>query len=275
MRTILFVMFFTLKFCFAQNELESIRLSAENYFGEGKYFEAVTECQRLIFFDSEQQFTFSAYMLMGESYKLGGKYSDAIQSFTLSEINAKSTDEIFLAKINKVRVNILRRTTSASLKILNELEMNIEYSNKIDEINYWRGWTYMFENNFKSAAAEFDKISIEHPLKIFSINLDNKIFSITFAKVISAVIPGLGQLWTGNYVNGITSFGWNVLWGYLAIKAFSEERAFDGIMITSFLWLRFYNGNIQNTGKFVLEKNFEITNEGLNYLQNHYKGLKP
>lgn len=71
------------------------------------------------------------------------------------------------------------------------------------------------------------------------------------------------------------SLGWNVLWGYLTIKAFVDERIFDGFVIGNFLWLRFYVGNIQNAETFANEENVKIANKALYYLQYQYEGEKP
>ena len=102
-----------------------------------------------------------------------------------------------------------------------------------------------------------------------------KPYSVNFAKIFSMIIPGAGQFYTGEYLSGFLSLGWNVLWGYLTIKSFIDDRVFDGIMIGSFLWFRFYNGNIYNAKKFAKEKNLIISNKALFYLQNGYEGEKP
>ncbi|MDP3831256.1 MAG: hypothetical protein Q8Q47_08295, partial [Ignavibacteriaceae bacterium] len=172
------------------------------------------------------------------------------------------------------KLNILRRTTSNAHRLLNELDSLFDYT-KSEEVHYWRGWTYIFEDNWRFASLEFAKINSLHELKNFCEKVDNEKYSVTFAKTISAILPGSGQIYSGNYLNGIISLGWNVLWGYLSIKAFNADRIFDGVMITSLLWLRFYNGNISNSKKSVIEKNQEITNNALYYLQNQYKGKKP
>ncbi|MGB8320515.1 MAG: hypothetical protein WCE54_20455, partial [Ignavibacteriaceae bacterium] len=62
---------------------------------------------------------------------------------------------------------------------------------------------------------------------------------------------------------------------YITVNAFIENRAFDGIVVGELLWLRFYRGNVQNAGKFTEEKNKEISNKALEYLQLNYDGEKP
>jgi hypothetical protein len=103
----------------------------------------------------------------------------------------------------------------------------------------------------------------------------NDKYSVNFAKIISYILPGAGQIYTGNYVSGLLSLSWNILLGYFTINAFMEDRAFDGVVIGSLLWLRFYRGNIQNAVDFAVEKNSEISNRALEKIQKDFKGIKP
>ncbi|MGE5497460.1 MAG: hypothetical protein ACM3Q2_05290, partial [Syntrophothermus sp.] len=142
------------------------------------------------------------------------------------------------------------------------------------EISYWRGWSLMFSDEWEKAAIEFGKFDEFKALKKLSLDTENEKYSVSFAKVISYILPGFGQFYTGNYLSGIMSIAWTGLWGYLAWNAFSADRAFDGAVMTG-LFIRFHRGNVQNAEKFAVEKNREITDRTLNYLQYQYEGLKP
>ena len=244
-------------------------------FNEEKYFDAVTEFKRLLFFDQDSLYTFQANLLIGRAYKQGGKYSEALQYFTLAGIYARKPQEIFSAKIEIIKVNILARRISWALRLIDELDQDVKYNNKKDEINYWRGWAYIFNDDWENAAEFFGKISPDHELKKLADKVEEDKYSPIFAKISSFIIPGAGQFYTGNYLSGLISLAWNALWGYITINSFIAERYFDGIMTGNFLWLRFYSGNIQNAEKFAVEKNLEITNSALGYLQNKYQGEKP
>jgi hypothetical protein len=61
---------------------------AKNLYNEEKYFDAVTEFKRLLFFDEENNFFYEANKFIGLSYKQGAKFSDAVYHFTVSEKNA-------------------------------------------------------------------------------------------------------------------------------------------------------------------------------------------
>ena len=133
----------------------------------------------------------------------------------------------------------------------------------------------MLSDDWSNASICFEQIDSMHQLKILSDSVVEEKYSVTFAKVISYILPGSGQFYTGNYLSGLMSLGWNILTGYLTINSFIEDRVFDGIVIGNLLWLRFYNGNVQNAEKFAKEKNIEIANEALRYLKNNYEGNKP
>ncbi len=258
----------------AQTTLQEQYTSAEKLFTEERYFDAVTELKRLNFFDSEKHFAYKSNKLIAEAYKKGARFDDAVHFFTLAEINAKSKEELYSAKIEIIRVNILRRTTGRAVKLINELEKDPAYFNK-KELTYWRGWAYIFEDSWKKASEEFSKIPERHELSKFCSEVAEKKYSVTFAKISSLIIPGSGQIYTGHYLSGFLSLGWNALFGYLTVNALINERIFDGLMIANFLWLRFYNGNRENSAKFAEEENLKITNKALDYLQFNFTGIKP
>jgi hypothetical protein len=259
---------------FAQNTFQQQFDLAKKLYDEEKYFDAVTEFKRLLFFDETRNFSYEANQLIGLSYKEGAKFSDALHFLTLAEMNASTNEQIFDSKIEIIKINILRRTTNRALSLLDELRNDERFSDKADEINYWTGWTYIFADDWEKASEEFALIDSNYFLKTFCDSVKSDLYDPTIAKALS-IVPGMGQFYTGEYVSGLISIGWNVLWGYLTINAFNEDRIFDGVMIGTLLWWRFYNGNLQNAEKFAQQKNLEKTNKALHYLQNSYIGNKP
>ncbi len=260
---------------FSQTIYESQFELAKNLMGKKKYFDAITEFKRLIFFEKDSGNIYLNYSLMGECYKAGAKFDESIYYYTLSEINSKTSGQIYDAQINIVRSNILRRTTDRALTLLDSLEANQKYSDKINDINYWRGWAFIFTDDWEAAAGEFSKVDSAKQLEEFCRLTDNKLYSVPLVKAMSFILPGLGQFYTGNYVSGVISFAWNVLWGYTAIKAFAADRVFDGLMVSNFLWFRVYRGNFENAEKFAEADNLIETNKALNWLQNEFTGTKP
>jgi hypothetical protein len=274
-KRILLFIFASLTSVFAQSTLEQQFKFANQLFTHEKYFDAITELKRLQFFDIENKFSFRSNLLIGISYKAGAKFDEAIKYLTLAEINNSDDEEYFLCRILNARTNILRRTTKQAEKILNELLDDPRFISKEKEINYWIGWNYIFSDEWEKAFEVFNENRLDTTLAELCKTVDDEMYSVNFAKYSSYLIPGLGQFYTGEYVSGTLSLGWNILFGYLTINAFIEDRIFDGIIIGNFLWLRFYSGNIQNAEKFAIQKNLQLSNNALDYLQYQYKGEKP
>ena len=248
---------------------------ADSLFNSEKYFEAITEYKRLLFFDKSEKYSYQTNFNIGLSYKYGGKYDEAIKYLRFSELAAQSDSQHVNSLLQSIRVNILRRTTNNALAMLNELQR--DYPSYVDSnsIFYWRGWAFAMADDWENASLAFGKIDREHPLKELSDRVEDDKYSVTFATLISYILPGSGQIYTSNYFSGLLSLGWNVLWGYLTINAFITDRVLEGILIGGLLWARFYRGNFQNAEKFAIEKNIEISNEAYKYLKNNYKGIKP
>ncbi|MBU2492188.1 MAG: hypothetical protein KJ571_06140 [Bacteroidetes bacterium] len=271
---IILILFCCTNFLSAQDELSRQLNFADNLFEEGLYFDAITEYKRLLFFDENKKYDFDINYKIAVCYKKGAKFDESIKYFSLAALSAQNEEDKFEINLQIVRLNILRKTTGRSLQLLNDLETKSNYSQK-KEINYWRGWTYMFDDKWDSAAVYFNMVDYDHELKNIANRVENDKYSVTFAKVISYILPGSGQFYTGNYLSGIMSLGWTAIWGYLTADAFIDERVFDGFAIGDLLFLRFYRGNIQNAEKFAVQENIKISNKALRYLQNNYKGIKP
>ncbi|NWF50675.1 MAG: hypothetical protein HXY49_09045 [Ignavibacteriaceae bacterium] len=263
------------KTLFPQDELKEQFQFANKLYEQGKYFDAITEFKRLQFFDEKREYEFISNFLIGKCYKEGAKLSDAIFYFSKAEIGAASSQQIFDSRIEVIKSNILRKTISRALKMIDELKADERFFRKKDTLIYWSGWAYIINGEWDKAAEQFSQVSFANSLADLCDSIDSESYSVLFAKYISYIIPGAGQFYTGNFLSGLLSLGWNVLWGYTTVNAFIEERIFDGFAVANFLWLRFYSGNIQNAEQFALIKNLEISNKALDYLQYQFSGLKP
>lgn len=271
--SLLFILF--IANVFPQNSLQQQFDYANNLFNQEKYYDAITELKRLQFFDTENIYSFQSNFLIGKSYKAGAKFDEAVKYFTLAEINAHSDNEHFDSKILNARANILRRTTKQAERILNDLIEDPKFLSKQNEIKYWIGWNYIFSDDWDKAYDVFSANNLDTTLADLCKSVDEDLYDKNFAMYSSYIIPGFGQFYTGEYLSGALSLSWNILFGYLKINSFMEDRVFDGIMIGNFLWLRFYSGNTQNAEKFAVQKNLQISNNALKYLQLNFAGERP
>ena len=276
MKSLLYISFLsTILVLSASDKLQSQLNFADSLFNTENYYQSITEYKRLQFFDIQNEYAYETNFKIGAAYKKGGFYEKAIEYLTKAKIEANFKQEIFDAEFQIVRTNILRNTFDRALQLLDEIEKKETRTDFQNELDYWRGWTYMLWDKWDLALQCFSNISEDHELKKLCEQVENEKYSVTFAHVISYILPGAGQFYTGNYFAGFMSAAWNVLWGYLTINSFLEDRAFDGAAIGSLLWLRFYRGNLQSAKKLAEEENITIANNAFIYLMENYKGEKP
>ncbi len=272
---IIFILTFTFALSLkAQTSLKELLNSADTLFESGRYFDAVTEYKRLQFFDSENRFAFKTNFSIGKSYKAGLKLDEAILYFGKALTFAPDKKSVFELTTQIIRCNILRGTLSNAFSLIASAGKEFKRGKYSDELNYWLGWTYMFDKKWDKASLIFKKSGNEELAELCG-NVINEEFPVTITKLISYIVPGAGQFYTGNYLSGFMSLGWNILWGYVTVNAFMAERVFDGVITADLLWFRFYRGNYQNAEKFAVEKNVEIYNNAYGYLMKNYKGKKP
>lgn len=271
----LLIEIFAASYLFPQDRLSIQFDYADKLYQSLQYFDAITEYKRLLFFDEAKKYSYKANFQIGKCYKAGAKFDDAIKYFSIASMNAADKNEKLNANFEIIRTNILRRTTGRAIQILDEMENENTNMSVRDSINYWRGWAYIFADDWENAAGAFSKIKSGHELKKLCEQVENEKVSVTFTKAISYILPGAGEVYSGNILSGSITFGWNLLFGYLAINSFAEERIFDGAVIGSLGWLRFYRGNIQSAEESAEQKNIAIANKVLKYLQYEYKGAKP
>jgi putative component of membrane protein insertase Oxa1/YidC/SpoIIIJ protein YidD len=78
--------------------------------------------------------------------------------------------------------------------------------------------------------------------------------SPTFSKISSAIIPGMGYIYNGHVMTGISALIINSLLGYATYSSFKSGNNGIGIL-TGILNLGFYFGNIQGSGKSAIREN--------------------
>jgi hypothetical protein len=87
------------------------------------------------------------------------------------------------------------------------------------------------------------------------------------AVILSLFLPGAGEAYAGNFLNGLRSFLMNLGSGYLVYNALSQQKYVDATLVFVFLLNRFYLGSIYNAQISVIEHNKEKRREWLDAIQ--------
>lgn len=135
-----------------------------------------------------------------------------------------------------------------------------DFSEKADEIRYWRGWFRLLYYNIDGALNDFEAVcntASRNPYyapRAYGIRrwIDMNRNSVEqrspyLARWLSGVMPGAGQIYIGNWRSGLNSLIINGILGYLTVDAILSHRYIQSITIFAFGWNRYYFGGLTNS----------------------------
>jgi len=203
---------------FAERELDF----ADTIFQKAFYEGAITHYQKFIFYNfSSPSLSYARYQL-ALSYLKRDKDGDQLKGKRILWELAHDFGEMADSGINRKA-----RLTLISL-LLKEKRME-----EVKELSLTFGDTSLFG-------------------RIKEIRLPKKEW---LASLFSAFIPGLGEVYSGRYSEGLKAFSVNALSLYTIYHSLKREKKMDASLIFSFIFLRFYLGSIQNAFRFARENN--------------------
>lgn len=258
-----------------EHPFNRIMQKAGQYYEAGKFFQAVTEAKRLLYFDSTATLHYNAALLAGKSLDKTGAYREASWYYTLAERHAQIPVESFRARTGRARCYIAMALYNNAREQLLQLQQDSLKNTNPGETYFYLGLTAALSNDWNGAAKYFAETDSLKHLEALCIETARQLKNPGLAMLFSALIPGSGQAYAGEYLNGALSLGWNALWAYTAISAFAAERIFDGAMVTLFLWARFYYGGIRNADRMIEFYNTAAENAAYKKMEELFKGALP
>ena len=234
---------------------EEILALADDLMEEGNYNEAITEYKRFAFFNPENERVGYALFRMGLAHRAERNWQAAIDAFSGS-ISATEKPEI----ADERRI-ILATTLIASgnyslarLKLLDVTELSKNPSLHIRSL-YFDGVASLYMFDWDSAGETFRRFYSEHPggrmteragqVDAILIRARKSYKSEGLAGFFSTIIPGLGQIYAGNWRSGLNALLLNsVTIGFLANRIHKED--YKNAALVSSIALRYYMGNIYN-----------------------------
>lgn len=224
-----------------ENDFFSVksRLEFGNYlYGEKDYLRALNEYKEFLKTDNNDTVRFK----LAESFLRIGRYGEASGNFKSLFFSSSLTDEarlgffksLFLAKdfVNLRQYGNNENYTSG--KFLHETE-------RLNFISYFFDDKLLPDSNrFFSAFADSNRAEIKR-FYYLKKNPDKK--NPVTAALLSAAIPGLGKIYTGEIGDGITSLITTGLLVFLSANNFQHDHNFRGWLFAGFAALS-YGGNI-------------------------------
>jgi tetratricopeptide (TPR) repeat protein len=242
-----------------QTESDEALAVADRLLELGSYDAAITEYKRFIFFNPRNERTGYALHRMGLAYRAGYNWQEAIDALRASILAAGRARHASPLRIADERRIVLATTLIASgnyslarLELLKVSESSEHPSLRFKSL-YFIGIAslYMFDwDAAGEALGDFYSVDPTKQMTQRAKEIDSVLLkvrqshkSVRLAEFLSTIFPGLGQIYAGDWRDGLNALALNCLtMGFLA-NAIYRRDCKDAVLISS-ISIRYYMGNI-------------------------------
>ena len=241
---------------------------ADYLFNNGKYYDAITEYKRVLFFKPANINDGRIYHRIGLCYKNGGYFDNSLYYLTRAMETEINLDRKYKYQYDFAKIWMNKKGYgTAEMELTDLLDKGIPETFS-DSVNYLLGWNSLHEFNWIKAESFFQKISHKNRNTKTLIELAKqssrlKIKSPELALILSTFIPGAGQVYSGKVFDGLVAFVLNSTIIYYLTDSFIDKRWTDTALIYYFLFGRFYTANRNNAYNYALEYNLKTKSQYL------------
>ncbi len=260
---IISVFLFLPKYFVAQDVHQTFELGVESY-ERGDYSQALPLFRRVLFFGKDQ-YRFDTYRMIASSYKELAKYEPAHKFLDLAYRNCNNDSVQKEIVFEKAVLFVLEEKFNYALIELYNVETNslyftTKYEFYMGVINFKQGDYEGAHQNFKNCIAQ-DTSVMNELYSLFEENHEVNKLNPKRAQYLSYVLPGLGQLYAGDYENAINSLLINAAFLTLYFEVAFSYSLLDG-MLSILPWFnRYYLGGATKAKEIANKKIVERRNE--------------
>jgi hypothetical protein len=236
-------------FAFSDNALSI----ADDLANQKRYDEAITEYKRFIFFNPEDPSIAEAHYKIGMSYRAKSELHQAITNFDKSIALTKDPNLADQRRLTLATTLIASQNYNLARLELAKILNSTKDESLLRKTLYFSGIEAIYMRDWKSVEAYFGRYYLDDKKadKLNSIfrTTRQSYKSPTTAKLLSAFVPGAGQIYSGYWKDGLNAFVLNgAIIGGVAYNVHKKDYS-NAIIVAYLLLLRYYNGNIYHAGK--------------------------
>lgn len=259
MRKIIYILLFSLllPFLLKAQDINTIRSFSDEQFNTGNYQLALKEYQRVLFFSNDNEYN-ELYSKIASIHYLLSDLNLAIRYYDFA-MRVEDDDSLrFELALKKTLCNFKQDDYYSALSELLDLkEPGTGYLK--DKKDLYMGICYFGLNDYEksreyfSAVLDPDGIAELHNL-FHSYESYSRKYRPGKVELLSILLPGLGQIYTGEILSGINSF---VLITGITIYAMITAVNYtliDGLLVLSSWFYRYYSGGFTNAHDSAVRK---------------------
>lgn len=261
----------------AEMSAEQMLSFADHLFGQGDYYRAITEYERVVFFFPEHPQARTARFQIALAYFKGDRLDQAIERFR--DINRDGPDEALgrQAYFMLGEAYYLKREYAQAADVFTSYIEWYPGDERVDAARIKLGWSCLRQGNWRQAGEEFRKLPPDSPLHAQAEGLAGEVQnypgiptkSPSLAGGLSAVLPGAGQLYNERPGDALVSFLLNGAFIWATVEAFRHDNKVTGGILL-FFESGWYLGNIYNAVSGAHKYNRRSEQQFLDGLQGRY-----
>jgi tetratricopeptide (TPR) repeat protein len=227
---------------------------ADELFEQEEYGESALEYRRFLFYNPLSPLAAQAKYKLGLSYMGLERWAEAHMIFEQVVEKNEPREVVEAALFSNATCYTRQGMSDIARDLFRRVTLEFRQGELADDAQLMLALTYIDDENWLDAAAEFRTLAQEFPLSSMvpaaerlaiesakGIHLPYR--SVTTSGIASAVLPGAGQAWCGRTADGLFSLLFTGGFAALAIRSHHDGNR-SATYLLGFLGLSFYMGNI-------------------------------
>ena len=217
---------------------------------QGNYDAAITEYKRFLFFHPDDADVGEVYYNIGLAYRAQGLWTEAITALRAAthltiDAEAKSEYQLELA----VTLIAAQDYDLAHLELI-KVTMRTPSAQLYRRARFLQAVAYVYQFQWEAAQEPLRNYTTDEKLDaLLDAAADMPLKSARRARVLSAVFPGTGQVYVGDWRNGLNAMLLNGALGFLTVDAVLDGYYVDAALCGVFIFWRYYRGNTFRAGQ--------------------------
>lgn len=272
MKQVLFLILITKSFVSFGQSLDQTFDFANQLYEQKSYQNAVEAYKRVLYFDSAALFSKQVYPKIAECLFSLQRHQESASYYDLAYFSTEDSvlkDTYILKKLSCFL--ILQQYDYAEVELLN-LDENIS-DNLADDKNFNEAILRFAKQEYDLSEQIFKKLVSDTSAIDALFDKNKKVSKISprKAKILSMIIPGLGQLYVGDIKNGLNSFILSTGLFALGLRSAFINNPLDAAISTLPWFQRYYQGGFKKAELIAIakiqDKRYKIYNQLLDEVE--------
>ena len=216
-----------------------------HFFILGNYDAAVTEYKRFLFFHPDAPRAGETYRNIGIAYREQGYWQEAVAAMRAAVQHASNLEEKSKYQLELAVILIANQNSDLGRLELIKVMMRNPSTPLYRRALFLQAVAYIYQFRWEEAREMLRNYTTDEKLDTLlenAVNVPRK--STRLAKVLSAILPGAGQVYAGDWRNGLNALALNSVLGYLTVDAALDRHYVDAALWGGIVFSRYYRGNI-------------------------------